>query len=259
MRERIIEELIKIESSENVRILFAVESGSRAWGFPSADSDYDVRFVYIRPLEWYLSIENQRDVLEYPINDLLDISGWDIRKAFRLFRKSNPSLMEWLNSPITYCEAFATRNTLNEMSNAFFSPKANMHHYLSMAKANYRTYLQGETVKSKKYFYVLRPILACKWLAKFSTLPPIEFESLLDTLDIEHDLKREIELLLERKIRGDELDLEPRIEILNQFLESQINYFEEFVKTLDDKAMKDTMQLDELFRETLKEVWVDLQ
>lgn len=255
MNERIIEELKEIEKRENVKILFAVESGSRAWGFPSADSDYDVRFVYIRPMEWYLSIENQRDVLEYPINDLLDISGWDIRKAFSLFRKSNPSLMEWINSPITYFEAFTTRKALNEMSKEYFSPKANMYHYLNMAKTNYRTYLQGESVKSKKYFYVLRPLLACKWLEMFKTLPPMEFRALLEAQDLDSDLKQEIELLLERKIRGDELDLEPRIEILNQFLESHIEYFEEYVKGLADKDVTDTAELDCLFRESLKEVW----
>lgn len=78
MRKVIVEELKEIEARENVRILHAVESGSRAWGFASPDSDYDVRFIYVRPREFYLKLERTRDVLEYHINDLLDINGWDL-------------------------------------------------------------------------------------------------------------------------------------------------------------------------------------
>lgn len=253
MKDLIIKELEKIEREENMKILFAIESGSRAWGFPSADSDYDVRFVYIRPSDWYLSIDDQRDVLEYPINDLLDISGWDIRKAFRLFRKSNPSLLEWINSPITYSENFTTRETLKELCNTYFSRKANMHHYLNMARDNYRTYLQGEFVKSKKYFYVLRPLLACQWLDTHNSLPPMEFQTLLNALVNDVELKREIELLLERKIKGDELDLEPRISIINQYVEEQISHFENHIKTIEDRALGDVEQLNKIFRTTLKE------
>ena len=104
MREAILAKLTAIEDKEKIKILFAVESGSRAWGFPSKDSDYDVRFVYIRRPEWYLSIEKKRDVIEYAINDLLDINGWDIQKGLGLLRKYNPALMEWLDSPIVYRE-----------------------------------------------------------------------------------------------------------------------------------------------------------
>ena len=95
-----------VEADDDVAILLAVESASRAWGFPSSDSDYDVRFVYVRPPDWYLSIdlEARRDVIEYPLKDNIDLSGWDLRKALRLFRKSNPPLLEWLQCPIVYRE-----------------------------------------------------------------------------------------------------------------------------------------------------------
>ena len=89
---RIVNRLEEIERSESVRILLAVESGSRAWGFPSPDSDYDVRFLYARPRDWYLSIDARRDVIECPIEDVLDINGWDIRKALHLLLKANPVL-----------------------------------------------------------------------------------------------------------------------------------------------------------------------
>ena len=100
----ILKKLKEIEEKEKVKILYAVESGSRAWGFESKDSDYDVRLIYIRPLDWYLSIDDKKDFIEYPVSSLLDISGWDIKKVIRLFKRSNPPLYEWLNSPIVYLE-----------------------------------------------------------------------------------------------------------------------------------------------------------
>lgn len=99
MRKVIIEKLQQIEKQENVRILHAVESGSRAWGFESPDSDFDVRFIYVRPRDYYLKLEQTRDVLEFPINDLLDVNGWDLQKALRLLHRSNPSVFEWFKSP----------------------------------------------------------------------------------------------------------------------------------------------------------------
>ena len=107
MEQAIKANLAEIEARENVRIVYACESGSRAWGFPSSDSDYDVRFIYLHPLEWYLSIVDKRDVIEDPITGQLDVNGWDLRKALQLFRKSNPPLFEWLNSPIVYLEKYS--------------------------------------------------------------------------------------------------------------------------------------------------------
>ena len=122
------------------RHIMAIESGSRAWGFPSADSDYDVRFLYARPVEWYLSILEGRDVIERPIDAQLDINGWDIKKALRLFRKSNPPLAEWLGSPIVYLERQDIAERLRELAQRYYSPLACIHHYLHMAEGNYRDY-----------------------------------------------------------------------------------------------------------------------
>src|SRR5436189_1813350 len=102
MLSEIKKELRRIEEQLEIKVLYAVESGSRAWGFASTDSDWDVRFLYARCPEWYLSVQDRRDVLEYPISEGLDVSGWDIRKALVLFARSNPPLMEWLRSPIVY-------------------------------------------------------------------------------------------------------------------------------------------------------------
>lgn len=169
MREKIQEQLRRIEEAENIKILLAVESGSRAWGFASPDSDYDVRFIYIRRLEDYLRLDAVRDVIELPIDDVLDINGWDLQKTLRLLYKSNPTLFEWFSSPIVYQKTeFADK--FRELMMHYFSSKKTLYHYISMAEGNYREYLQGEIVRAKKYFYVLRPVLACRWILDRGTL-----------------------------------------------------------------------------------------
>lgn len=160
--EKIIQEkLIEIEEKEHARVILAVESGSRAWGFESPDSDYDVRFIYVRNEEVYLKLEGIRDVIEWQLDDTLDINGWDIQKALRLLYKSNPTVLEWCASPIVYqkTEEFTL---LQELLPQYFSKKKSLFHYWHMASTNYREYLTGELVKAKKYFYVLRPILVGK-------------------------------------------------------------------------------------------------
>ncbi|OPA74292.1 hypothetical protein BVG16_24510 [Paenibacillus selenitireducens] len=250
------EELRKIEAQEGVRILYACESGSRAWGFPSKDSDYDVRFIYIRPVDWYLSIKERRDVIERPISDLLDINGWDLKKALNLFRKSNPPLLEWLYSPILYEEKYSITEQIRAISPLTFSPKSCMYHYLNMAKGNFREYLQSEQVKIKKYFYVLRPVLTCEWIERYNEMPPMEFEVLVDTLiPAEAELRTVIQDLLSRKKAGDELDYEPQIHPINAYLEEKIGYFEKTATEMKAAEGVFDEQLDALFRAALTEVW----
>lgn len=260
MKETILKSLLKIEQDYNVKILYAVESGSRAWEFPSKDSDYDVRFIYVHKKDDYLTIDqmgigNKRDVIELPVNDLLDITGWELTKALRLFRKSNPPLMEWLRSGIVYYQAFSTIDKMKEISKDIFSPNSCLHHYLNMASNNFREYLQGDEVRIKKYFYVLRPVLAARWIEKFNEFPPLEFPRLLDDILPEGELKQQIQILLERKINGDELDYEPKIEVINHFLDGELLRLREYARTLDTEIPDFTRRLDLLFRETLDEVW----
>ncbi|MBP1963761.1 nucleotidyltransferase domain-containing protein [Paenibacillus aceris] len=253
--EHIHSQLQQIEQEEGVRILYACESGSRAWGFPSKDSDYDVRFIYVRPVDWYLSIFEKRDVIERPISDLLDINGWDLKKALNLFRKSNPPLLEWLQSPIPYLEKYRITETIRQLSPISFSPRSSMYHYLHMAKGNFREYLQGDVVKIKKYFYVLRPILACEWIERHGSMPPMEFEKLVEEVLPNSKLKQEIYTLLTRKKAGVEFDLEPKVSVINDYLERQIAYFEETAKHISVSGEQQDQELDALFREALKEVW----
>lgn len=255
MYQKILSELNKIEKNKNVRILYACESGSRAWGFPSKDSDYDVRFIYIHPVDWYLSIQEKRDVIETPISDLLDINGWELRKALKLLRKSNPPILEWMESPIVYYESYSTVRKMRDLSRLSFSPLSCLYHYLSIAKGNFRKYLYGDRVKIKKYFYALRPIFACKWIEEHKTMPPMEFDELVRASCPDDILADEINRLLERKKSGDELDFGSQIIVLNQFLEENIQHFDGYLKSIERKEPAGEIIFDEVFIESLKEVW----
>lgn len=256
MRDIIAKQLAQIEQEEQVRIIYACESGSRAWGFPSQDSDYDVRFIYVRPLEWYLSIEEQRDVIERPISDQLDINGWDIRKALKLFRKSNPPLLEWLQSPIQYDEQYSVAEQIRSLSPLTFSPKSCMYHYLNMAKGNFRDYLQGEQVKIKKYFYVLRPLLACGWIERYETMPPMAFDELVETLvPADTSLYTEIHDLLRRKKAGDELDMEPQLPAIQAYITAQIAHVEQLATEIQGQATVEIEVLNRIFQSAVQEVW----
>ena len=157
------EKLAEIERDYDVTVLWAIESGSRAWGFESPDSDFDVRFIYKHKRDFYLRLNERRDVIELPIDDTWDVSGWDLDKTLKLLYKSNPTLFEWLQSPIVYQQTdFIER--IRPLANQYFSEKKMLYHYLNTARTQMNKYLSGDKVEPKKYFYALRPILACRWI-----------------------------------------------------------------------------------------------
>lgn len=255
MEEEIKRELLNLEIKHDIKILYAVESGSRAWGFASTDSDWDVRYLYIHKLDWYLQIDAKKDNQEEILPNDIDLAGWELKKALRLFRKSNPPILEWLRSPMVYLQQFSTADMLRELILNYFNPKSCLHHYLHMAEGNYQTYLLKDKVRVKKYFYVLRPILACDWIKQTNTMAPMEFQKLLETQVTDEKVKDEIHRLLYRKIAGEELNEEPQIKILNDFLSEKITYYNDFVKSLGRIQHPETKLLDELFKQTIYEVW----
>lgn len=256
MKKEIIIRLQNVENEEGVKILYACESGSRAWGFPSGDSDFDVRFLYVHPQDWYLSVdlERKRDVIERPINDQIDLSGWDLRKALKLFRKSNPPLLEWLGSPIIYWEKYSVAEQMRQLAKTYYSSRACMYHYLHMAQGNYREYLRGEQVWVKKYFYVLRPLLAIRWLEQNLGVVPTEFNTLLEQTVDARNLKQEIENLIAAKEQGQELDYGPRNPIIGDFVDTEISRLEGKQFT-DNPEQRSIEKLNQLFRSALEEVW----
>lgn len=253
MYNEILKEIKNLEKELSIKILYAVESGSRAWGFASRNSDWDVRFIYIHNRNWYLSVDNKKDNYERILPNDIDLAGWEIRKTLKLFRKSNPPLMEWLHSPIIYYRNYSFIDKLRKLADEYFNPKSCMYHYLHMAERNFKAYFKTDEVKIKKYFYVLRPVLACSWIENTNTMAPMEFQHLVESQIADKELKVEIEKLLTRKIAGEELDLEPRIPIIHNFLEEKIQYYNDYLAVNDFLIEPDTEKLDTLFRETLLE------
>jgi len=245
MHEIIAAKIAEIEHRENVKVLHAVESGSRAWGFASPDSDYDVRFIYLRPKEFYLRLEKTRDVIEWQLDETLDINGWDLQKALRLLHNSNPTLFEWNNSPIVY-HTTSTWSAVRAEINSYFSAKPGLYHYLNTASGNYREYLKGDVVKLKKYFYVVRPLLACKWILRYGSPPPMLFTELADAV-LEAEMKPIIDDLLRLKMCTPEMGEGARIAPLNDYIDKSLVSLKGLVEDLPNAHKADWNRLNELF------------
>lgn len=282
MRETILRALKHIEQHEDVKIIYAVESGSRAWGFQSPDSDWDVRYLYVRRPIWYMSVNTGRDVIDqynkqpyikdHPEfdNKLLDITGWDIKKAFQLAAKSNPQLLEWLHSPIIYNAD--EQEFMQQAVEPVYRLYPAQEHYRSMAKSNFREFLQGDVVRYKKYLYVLRPLLAAQWVRMQGTFPPVPFQALLGILptfvggqwdgdfrvrgytkeDVA-ELTRAISNLLAVKTISSEVDDAPRNPVLHAFIKREIlrtDGIKDFVPTINV-----TDHLNRMFRRLVNKYW----
>jgi len=254
IEKEILRRLKAVEKEHNVRILLAVESGSRAWGFESSNSDYDVRFIYMHDKDWYVAVdlEDKRDVIEYEIVDDIDLNGWDIRKALKLYWKSNPAFVEWIQSPIIYMEEGCFAHSARELLPSIYSCEKGIYHYRSMAKTNYRGNLKSDLVPLKKYFYVLRPLLAVKWLEKYKKAAPIEFEKLLELVSDRKSLLNDIFSLLDKKKASLEKELLPPIPSLNEFIEIELERLESFnLNTVDSDI--EMNHLNNLFHKILGE------
>lgn len=254
MRETILSELRAMEAENDVKIIFAIESGSRAWGFPSPDSDYDTRFVYMRPADWYLSIAPGRDVIELPIEGDFDINGWDIKKALGLLLKPNPVLLEWLSSPIRYVWNDDVCSKLTELAERVGPGESCVHHYLNLGESLWKRHLNDESeVKIKRYFYVLRPAMALRWLRMHEDqVPPMNFQDLMEGVDLDADLTEELRRLLIAKSETKELGFASRIPILDDFVLDEYEKAKlaapEFRKSREDLRP----EADALFRDIVK-------
>ena len=249
MEELIKSKLKEIEEKENIKILHCVESGSRAWGFASPDSDYDVRFIYVRPKEFYLRLYKTRDVIEWQLDDTLDINGWDISKALSLLYKSNPTLFEWNSSPIVY-KTTKEWEQIATIINKYFVAKSGLYHYLSTAKSNYREYLKGETVRLKKYFYVLRPLLACKWILAEGTPPPMLFSELMDKY-LDNTIQADVLKLLDLKTNYPEIAEGKRFDKVNEYIERNVKAIDEQIKALPNTHSNSWDELNDVFYTTV--------
>jgi predicted nucleotidyltransferase len=244
MRAHIMRTLGEIETREDVRVLFACESGSRGWGYASPDSGYDVHFLYVRRLERYLTIEPLREVIDHPPEGGLDINGWDLRKALQLLRDSNPTLLEWLHSTIVYRQDDAVVRRLRALAEQGFLPVLGYHHYVATATRHLREHLHGDIVAHRKYLDVLRPLLAARWIREGRGAPPMRFADLVQALPGEHAPIAEIDALLEVKARAGESAGGPRREALHAFIERELR--EAHAAVVADARRPDSRALDRL-------------
>lgn len=241
----------ELEQAHSIHVLFACESGSRAWGFPSPDSDYDARFIYMHPKEWYLSIHEKRDVVELPVDKLLDINGWDLRKTLRLIHKHNAVIYEWIQSPIVYRAKNDFVENFQKVAAVYFSPKATLHHYLSSAVKYYAECTTGDGTKLKKLLYCLRVTLAALWVGQLQTVPPMELDKLLQILPNPSLVAKVKELVLLKSAK-DESYLHPREPDLELFLKNGIVLCESAALTLPGSTQHDEAFLNAFLRDAVK-------
>ena len=244
MKDIILRELKKIEERENVKIIMAIESGSRAWGFASPDSDYDVRFIYVRKEEDYLKLEKTRDVIEWQLDDVLDINGWDIKKTLQLLHNSNPTVFEWCASPIVYWET-EEFTWLKEILPQYFSVKKSLYHYWHTSETHYKTHLLSDEVNIKKYFYALRPLLAAKWILDKKMAPPMLFEELMEA-ELEAELVPEVNRLLDMKKTLPEMGKAPKIQSINDYIERELREIKAAAEEIEEQVVE-WEDLNELF------------
>lgn len=249
MNDTIINKLREIEEKENVNILYAIESGSRAWGFASTDSDYDVRFIYIRKPEYYLKLEKTTDVIDWQLDDVFDINGWDLKKALVLLQKSNPMLFEWCNSPIVY-KTTSMWEKISKAADKHFSPRASLYHYVGIAESTYREFLTDNSVILKKYFYALRPILACEWILKNKSIPPMEFMPLVENA-FPQELRPVLKRLMDLKMNMSEKKTIPKVNELNCYIEERIITLKSAIIEFSIKSRIDWDELNSLFLEAI--------
>ena len=223
--------LKSIEKEYNVKILLAVESGSRAWGFESQDSDWDVRCIYVHKPEWYFSVEEQRDVIEHMFDDNVDLVGWELRKALTLLRKSNPSLLEWLNSPKVYYVDSEFEKRIREVEQDYFNPVKSMYHYHRIYNRDNDRFIQHMDCHMKRFLYYLRGILACKWIETNQSIPPVRFQELLDATIADIIIKKKILSLIEIKKGGTESDMSVVDEDLLSYAHEWAEYYNQTVSS----------------------------
>lgn len=251
MNKKIDKYLKQIEADKDIKILLASETGSRAWGFPSPDSDFDIRLIYVHKKDWYLSLTEEKDSIEMMLdNNEIDITGWDLRKTLRLLQKSNPPLLERIQSPIIYNSDTNFLNEINKLAKQQYSRISTIHHYLSIAKKKLNEIQQKNEYKLKSFFYALRSATVCKWILEKEDIPPIEFQKIITGLKIENKVKKRINELIALKSTISESYLHKDEKELIAFIENIIIEAEEKGKTLPSSNGK-LEDLNIFFRKTL--------
>ncbi|MBT34043.1 MAG: nucleotidyltransferase [Thalassobius sp.] len=241
--------IAELEQSYHIRIVYACESGSRAWGFASPDSDYDIRFIYTHPLKKYLSVGNYKAEMDFAVTNDIDLSGWELRKTLGLLFKSNATVFEWLQSPVVYHNEDDFREQLWQICPEYFKPTTLIYHYLGTVKSAYGSGVSDGLIKIKKYFYIIRPVLAALWVAEKEEIPPMEFAKLCELIENDPVYKVVQALLEQKKVakEGERIALIPELE---NFIETAREKCELAAKSFE-KQQFTTDSLDTFFSKTI--------
>lgn len=207
--------LQQIEKDKSIKLLFACETGSRAWGFPSPDSDYDIRLIYMHHRDWYLSLHEQKDSIEIMDGDL-DITGWDLRKSLLLLKKSNAPLIERFLSPIIYHEETEFADNFRTLINQYYSPTAVFYHHYSLASKFWADIKDAETFKLKGFFYLVRSLLSCNWIIQNSQVVPMQIDKLM--LYTDSDVAQRLRELIALKATVDEKHFHKKDQFLHEWI-----------------------------------------
>lgn len=245
-------ELRRLEKLNNIKIVYACESGSRGWGFASPDSDYDIRFIYAHPMDWYLSVFPGKDTIDIPISGDSDMGGWELRKSFALLKKSNCALIEWLSSPIVYRQDLAAIQYLSGLVDAAFLSISACHHYLSMAKGKLTDILNSNEVKLKSYFYALRASLCALYITDHQSPPPMQIAPLIEEY-VPAQLFVPYRELWKQKTAHHETYRSARLPWLDGFLHDTVERVEQNLPRNQNNL--ETGLLDAAFRDALRAVW----
>jgi uncharacterized protein len=235
--------LTQIKQKKNIKILYACETGSRAWGFPSPDSDYDVRFLYMHRRDWYLSLSQHKDTIEHMDGDL-DITGWDLRKSLLLLKKSNVPLIERFQSPITYFGDENFKADFKQLIESYYSPTAVFFHHYSLARKFWEELKDSETIKLKSYFYLIRSLLSCYWIIQDKSVLPMHIEGLMTRID--SNRRDELRTLIQLKAGVGEKYLHPKDESLHEWIKGMFDLLERSKENLGVNR-KDNSVLNNFF------------
>ena len=250
-----MEKLKDIETKHDVKIPLAIESGSRGWGFAAVNADYDCRFLYVHKPERYLSISEPKEFIDYELDETYDVKGYDIKRALKYIKKSNATIYEWISSNVVYIRDENIVQKLRLLTEEFFNPIPISYHYLSLAKKMLHEITESNEAKIKKYFYILRPIANINYIIQHGKMPFMEYDKTLDASAPPLKILQAIKELKEKKAILQEHDKIPTHELLVSYFISEIDRFEDFLKTMKHKKNTDDTYLDESFREILKDVW----
>jgi len=255
IKNQIIQKLRETEEMYHVKILLAIESGSRGWGFAAENADYDCRFIYVHKKDWYLSVLDKQDFIEYPIDEVFDIKGYDITRALKHIMKPQAVMYEYLSSNEGYICDMAIVRKLQALALDFFNPIPISYHYLGLAKKTLNEIIATDTAKIKKYFYVLRPIANLNFIWQYRKMPYMEYFQTLEELDLNPEISQAINELTALKMSSKEHDLVPQIRLLVDYFDAEIAKFDSCIKEMTHEKNRNYAPVDDIFRSILEDVW----